>query len=273
MKKSILYLGLLMSFITFGQDSKSETLTNFEKVYYLDKTITQDDYDVLVKNIIDYKDELKFALKITNKTNSFLVHDSKESKVIINENNVSAKGKIKLIPISKSKTQTITFDRSKITKQKNFEFLLDGLSLLKENNTSIEVEEFKIPMSKKDFSFGDVTCLVTIPVRKSQKMTIKIEMNNKGKDYIIVRPFRVGLKMPDDNIYTSKNTKEIIALAPQSKKSITLKWERMPGGNANDMQKVPMSIIFEDVFFTSNIIKLDSETIEIIWDEEITTKK
>jgi len=262
-----------MSFLTFGQDSKNKDLSNFEKVYYHDKTISYEDYDVLLKNIIDYKDELKFALKVTNKTNSFLVFDSKESKVVINENTISATGKLKLIPISKSRTQTISIDRSKVTKQKNFEFLLDGLSVLKENSTFLEVEDFKIPMSKKDFNFGDVTCVVSIPVRKSQKMTIKIEMNNNGKDYIIVRPFRVGLKMPDDNIYTSKNTKEIIALAPQTKKSITLKWERMPGGNANDMQKVPMSIIFKEVFFTANIINLDPETIEIIWDEELTTKK
>lgn len=272
MKNSILYLGLLMSFLTFGQDSKSEVITNFEKVYYLDKTISNENYEVLIKNIIDYKDEIKFALKITNKTNSFLAYDSQESNVVVNENSISITGKLKLIPISKSKTQTIKVDRNKIAKQKNFNILLDGLFVLKENSTSLEVADFKIPMSKKDFNIGDVTCIVSIPVRKSQKMTIKIEMNNNGKDYIIVRPFRVGLKMPDNNMYTSKNTKEIIALAPQSKKTITLKWDRMPGGSVNDMQKVPMNIIFNDVFFTTNNIKLDPVAIEIIWDEELTTK-
>ncbi|MCF6306399.1 MAG: hypothetical protein L3J09_00430 [Flavobacteriaceae bacterium] len=272
MKNSVLYLGLLMSFLTFGQDSKSEDLTNFEKVYYLDKTLSDDDYEVHIKNIIDYKDEIKFSLKITNKTKSFLAYNSQESSIVVNENSIPVTGKLKLIPISKSKSQTIKVDRNKIAKQKNFNILLDGLFVLKENSTSLEVTDFKIPMPKKDFNFGDVTCLVSIPVRKSQKMTIKIEMNNKGKDYIIVRPFRVGLKMPDNNIYTSKNTKEIIALAPQSKKTITLKWDRMPGGNANDMQKVPMSIIFNDVFFTTNNKKLNPVTIEIIWDEELTTK-
>ena len=272
MKKSVLYLGFLISFISYGQDLKNEDLSNFEKVYYHDKTIVQDDYEILVKNIIDYKDEIKFALKITNKTNSILLYDSKESEVIIDKNNLLANGKLKLIPISKSKTQTIKANRGEVEKQTSFNYLLDGIYVLKENNTPINVADFEIPMTKKDFSFGDVTCIVSIPVRKSQKMTIKVEIKNNGKDYIVVRPFRVSLKMPDDNIYTSKNTKEIIALAPQTKKTMTLKWDRMPGGNLNDMQKVPMSIIFKDVFYTATKERFELINIEIVWDEELTTK-
>ncbi len=274
MNRNIVFFGLfLVSFLSFGQESEKKSIEDFEKVYYHDKTVTQDDFDILVKNIIDYKDILKFALKVTNKSNCFIVYDKGKSKFIIDGKTLPANSKTKLISVSNSKTQTIDTDRSGLKKLESFGFLLDGLFILKEKEPSIEVVTFEIPMSKKDFSFGDVTCIVSIPVRKSQKMTVKIAMNNKGKDYIVVQPFRVGLKMPDGKIYTSKNVKEIIVLAPQSKKNMTLKWDRMPKGNLNDMQKVDMNLIFNEVFFYTEKTKLDPLTVNLIWDEKLTDEK
>ncbi len=272
--KKIFTLSLLFIYtFIIAQNSNNDTIDKYEKVFYFEKSIEQNNYNVLIKNIVDYKEGIKFALKLTNKISDFILFDPEESKVLINKTKLDFIGKSKLIAPSKTKGQTINVEKKVVKRENDFNIILEGLTVLNENESSIDVKNFEIPMVKKDFSFKDVYCKVSIPIRKSQKMTVKIELRNKGNDYIIIYPYRVGVKMPDGRIYTSKNTKKTFVLAPRGKKSISLKWDRMPKGNLNDMQKVDMEITFKDVFFNVKEIKLDPLNIEIKWNKKFTIEK
>jgi len=274
MKKPLLLLSLsLVTLFTIGQKTERNAIGGFEKAFYYEKTKSLENCDIILKNIVDYDGGVKFALKITNTTSDFLIYNPEQSKMVVDGNKLQVEGKTKLIASSKTKSQTIHADRGTVKRQESFSFLFGGLTLLKENKTSIKVEDFEIPMAKKDFSFDDVSCKVSIPVRKSQKMTVKVVMKNSGDKYIIVHPYRVGVEMPDEKTYSSKNTKEAIVLAPHSEKTMSLKWDRMPKGNLNDMQKVDMGIDFTDVFFYADEEVLVPENIEIKWDKNFTIEK
>lgn len=274
MKKTVILLTVsLVSIFMIAQKKERNAIGGFEKAFYFEKNKSFENCDVIIKNIVDYDGGVKFALKITNTTSDFLIFNPEQSKIIVDGKKIQAEGKTKLIAASKTKSQTIHADRGSAKRQEAFSFLFAGLSILKEDKKAIEVEDFEIPMERKDFSFDDVSCKVSIPVRKSQKMTVKVSMKNTGDKYIIVHPYRVGVEMPDEKTYSSKNTKEAIVLAPHSEKTMTLKWDRMPKGNLNDMQKVDMGIDFTDVFFYAVEESLASENIEIKWDKNLTIEK
>ncbi len=274
MKQIILLLGLILTVVySEAQSNDRNSIEGFSKVYYQKKNIETDNYNVLVKNIVDYKNEIKFSINISNKTASFIVCKSTENKVIIDNTKLEVIGKTKIIGPSDDKSITIKSERGSIKRQESFNILLDGLYKVQQKLKSIKVADFEIPMTKKDFKFGKVHCTVSIPVRKTQKMIVKIELRNDGDEYIIIYPSRIGVEMPDGKTYTSKNTKEEVLLAPHKTKKITLKWDRMPKGGLNDMQKVDMGINFKDVFYYAEITKLEAPKIKIEWDKQLTIKK
>ncbi len=274
MKQIILLLGLILSVVySEAQDNNRNSIMGFDKVYYQENNIETGDYNVLVKNIIDYKNVIKFSMKISNNTGDFIVCKSSESKVIIDNTKLEVIGKTKTIKPSDDKSITIKCERSNLKRQASFNILLDGLYKIKQKPKSVKVADFEIPMTKKDFKFGKVHCNVSIPVRKTQKMIIKLELRNDGNEYIIIHPSRIGVEMPDGKTYTSKNTEEEVLLAPHKTEKITLKWDRMPKGGLNDMQKVDMGVNFKDVFYYAEITKLKAPKIKIEWDKQLTIKK
>lgn len=274
MKKVFLLMGFLaFSLMSISQNTKRNSISQFEKAYYFETSKSFTYFDILIKNIVDLDGGVKFALKITNTSSSFLIYNPEQSKVVINGNELPVEGKTKIIDPSNTKSQTIRVNRGNTKRQETFNFLLGNLTLLKEDNSPIEVDDFEIPMTRKDFKFDNVSCSVSIPVRKTQKMTVKITMKNNGDKYIIVHPGRIGLEMPDDKTYTSKNASDVIILAPHSEESVSLKWDRMPKGSLNDMQKVDMGVDFTEVFFYATPEETASESIEIKWDKTLTIEK
>lgn len=268
----LITLTILVNFV-YGQKKKDRGISYYEKALYFEQTEENNDYKLLLKNIIDVNNEVKFGLKITNQSNKFLLFEPNETKIIVGEKELDVKEKVKAIAPNKSKTQTINGKREGVDRSDTIQYVIDGLFLLDEKAPYSEIKELKIPMSRSDFSFEEINCKVSITVQKSQKMTLKFDVTNTSSEWIVIYPSRVALRMPDGNIYTSKNNKGPSAIAPNSSGKITAKWDRMPGGNKNDMQKVEMYITFNDVFFKTEKNKLETVVIESTWNEALTIEK
>ena len=131
----------------------------------------------------------------------------------------------------------------------------------------------KIPLARKDFEFNNVKCFVDVKEKSTPTTKIVTTIKNNSNDYLFIYPSRVSLKMPDGNLYTSTNTKEVIIIAPNKTGKMTCKWDRMPGGKTNDMQLVAMNLMFKDVFYLSKVVPMDSFTVDVEWDEALTSGK
>jgi hypothetical protein len=55
--------------------------------------------------------------------------------------------------------------------------------------------------------------------------------------------------------------------------SFSLRWDKMEGGKAMDMQKVPMTIIWHEAFSESELKGLAAEKIEMEFDQAATEAK
>ena len=261
-----------LSFITPNNDKKDPFL-KYNKVYYTDKSEEKSGYTVELNNIIDYDNELKFSWKVINTQNDYILIKSNDSKITKLGKEIAVSEKTKLIAPNKSSAQTIKCIGGGENRAKKFSFSSHSIYTLKIDQSSQKIENVKIPLTKKDFTFGDVKCNIAVKEKSTQSSKIITSIVNNSDQYLFVYPSRIGLKMPDNNQYASKNNKDLIIIAPKKSKKITCKWDRMPGGRENDMQLVAMDLVFNDVFYFSQQENMESFVVETSWDEAMTEAK
>lgn len=264
---SLFAASMAASTFTFGQ-------AKYEKMYFNDASIEADSYIARMGNIVGLAGEIKFALKLTNRSDNFLIYNPKESNFNVDGNKVPVTEKVKLIPADKTKSWTINGTRSKMNETENFDFVMNGIYELIQDKNAQSVDEVKLPLSKNEFSFGDVTCKIKSVVKETNKTTMKITVSNKSKRHMIVHPSRVSARMPDGNSYACANKKaKAMVILPGESADLNIKWSRMPGGSKNDMQLRDMFIEWQDVFFHADAKKLSGQTANISWNESLTQEK
>ncbi|PKP51185.1 MAG: hypothetical protein CVT95_01490 [Bacteroidetes bacterium HGW-Bacteroidetes-12] len=272
MKKNILITIIVLianiTNVVFAQD-------NYAKIYYNDILIDNSGYSCKINNVVGLSTEIKFGLKISNATNSFMIYNPQESTFTINGKEVSITEKSKIIDPDKNKNWTINGVGVDMTKVKSFKFNFSGLYKITESEKAFKVDETKLPLAKNDFTFNNINCFVTIVEKSSKQTKLKVQIKNKSDQYLIVYPSRVATKIgSSDDLYTCVSKKsEAILIAPKESEEITIVWERMPGGSKNDMQLRDMFVSWENVFFSANTELLEKEELEFNWNESLTIEK
>ena len=84
----------------------------------------------------------------------------------------------------------------------------------------------------------------------------------------------IALKLPDGSEHA--NEKKPGLLDSKAKEMLVMKgdevnlgveWEKMQGGKATDMQKIPLEIVWNATFTEAPAVKVKAETIELEFDE------
>lgn len=277
MKKSnLLILGLsILSLNVIGQKKNKggDPFLKYEKVYYFDKNEEIGDYSIKLNNVIDYNSELKFAFKVENNSSDYILVQQNDSKITKVNKDFPVSEKTKLIAPQKSKSQTIRCSGGGANRAKEFTFAGNSVYSLKVNESAQKIEEVRIPLSRKDFSFNGVKCDIEVKEKSTQWTKIVTTFKNNSEDYLFVYPSRVTLRMPDENEYAPTKSEELVIIAPNETVKITNKWSRMPGGRKNDMQLVAFDMIFNEVFYFAKPKSLDGFSINVEWDEGLTDAK
>jgi transcriptional antiterminator Rof (Rho-off) len=274
MKKTILTLA---STLLIGGIAKSQT---FEKLFYKDAVKETKDVTITIDNAVSTPAETKFKLKITNKTNDYLIYKPLESKFIIAGKEIKPKEKMLIIKPNESDFVTINLKGTGYNVVKNYSFVFDGLYSVSANGKTISVSDFKLPASQNEFKAGDFNCTMTNITKESDKTEVKFKCSYNGDKIGIIHNTRAGVKMPDGKEYANakkpglleSKSKEVLVMKGDEE-SVNLKWDRMEGGKAMDMQKVPMDIIWNATFTEAPAVKINAETIELEFDEVTTTAK
>lgn len=274
MKKIILTLA---STLLIGGIAQSQT---FEKLFYKDVIKETSDVTITIDNAVSTAAETKFKLKITNKTNDYLIYKPIESKFVIAEKESKPKEKMLIIKPNESDFVTINLKGAGYNAIKNYSFVVDGLYSVSSNGKTISVPDFKLPASQNEFTAGDFNCTMTNITKESDKTEVKFKCAYNGDKIGVIHNTRAGVKMPDGKEYANakkpgmleSKSKEVLVMKG-GEESVNLKWDRMEGGKAMDMQKVPMDIIWNATFTEAPAVKINAETIELEFDEVTTIAK
>lgn len=274
MKKIILTLALTL---LIGGIAQSQT---FEKLFYKDVVKETSDVTITIDNAVSTAAETKFKLKITNKTNDYLIYKPVESKFVIAGKESKPKEKMLIIKPNESDFVTINLKGAGYNVIKNYSFVVDGLYSVSANGKTISVPDFKLPASQNEFTAGDFNCTMTNITKESDKTEVKFKCAYNGDKIGVIHNTRAGVKMPDGKEYANakkpgmleSKSKEVLVMKG-GEESVNLKWDRMEGGKAMDMQKVPMDIIWNATFTEAPAVKINAETIELEFDEVTTIAK
>lgn len=274
MKTMILTLAsaLVMTFAAYSQ--------KYEKLFYKDLTKETDAVSITVDNAVSTPGETKFKLKITNKTNDYILYKPAESKFVIDGKEFTPKEKMLIIKPNASDFVTINLKGTGYNAVKSYSFIVEGLYTVSTNGKAIEVPDFKLPPAQNEFKAGDFNCTMTDVAKESGKTEVKFKCAYNGDKIGIIHNSRAGVKMPDGNEYANEKkpglmeskAKEVLVMKGKEE-SVTLKWDKMEGGRAMDMQKVAMDIVWHTTFTEAPAVKINGETLVLEFDEAMTIAK
>lgn len=274
MKKQIITLVATAMFcgVTFAQ--------KFQKLYYKDVTKEIGDISFKIDNAVSTDGETKFKLKITNKSANFIIYKPTESKFVINGKESKPSEKNIIINPNASTFVTINLKGTGYNEVKNYSYVIDGLYSVSTSGDVVKTDNFKLPPAKNDFKTGDFTCTMTGLVKETDKTEVKFKCAYNGNKVGIINGSKASIKMPDGNEYANakkpglldSKTREVM-LMKGDEETVTLKWDRFEGGKKMDMQKVIMEIVWNETFSESPLVKEKGDTIELEFDEAVTTAK
>lgn len=263
---------LVLSSIIYAQ--------SFEKLFYKDATKETSDFTFTIDNAVSTPAETKFKFKITNKTNDYLLYKPTESKFVINGKEGAPKEKMLIIKPNSSDFVTVNLKGSGYNTVKNYSYVIDGIYKVSTNGTVINTPNFKLPPAQNEFKTGDFTCTMGNLTKETDKTEVKFKCSYNGDKIGVIHQTRASVKMPDGTEYANakkpglldSKAREVLVLKGETE-SVELKWNRMEGGKAMDMQKVSMDIIWNSTFTEAPAIKVNSETMELEFDEAKTLGK
>ncbi len=252
----------------------------YSKLYYKDMTVENGDIKITVDNAVSTDGETKFKLKITNKTNDFLIFKPEESKFTINGKDVKAEEKWLIISPNESDFRIINLKGAGYNSVKNYTFTLDGVYKVSTAAKGIATADYKLPVAKNDFTTGPFTVKMSKLYKQSDATNLKFDITYTGDKVALVFPDKASVIMPDGKEYASVPSTGLLAksgpvlfIKKGQTESVTLNWNRMEGGKAMDMQKVDMLVKFNEMFTETTLEKLKPETLSFEFDEATSNAK
>lgn len=271
MKKTILQIALALLTVTAATAQKE---VKYEKLFYKDVVKETNEVKITVDNAVSTAGETKFKLKITNLTGDYIIFKPEESKFIINGKETAPKEKWLIIKPNESDFRVINLKGAGYNEIKSYSFVVGGLYIASTKGTVIEAPNFELPVAKNDFEAGDFKNTVSNVYKESDRAEVKFKSAYNGQKVGFIQPAKVSVKMPDGKEYANAKSKAgIIMLTKGQDDSFSLRWDKMEGGKAMDMQKVPMTIIWHDAFSESELKSLKAETVELEFDQAGTEAK
>jgi hypothetical protein len=251
----------------------------FTKLFYKDMKVENNDVVISVDNAVSTEGETKFKLKITNKTNDFVIYKPEESKFIINGKESKPSEKSKTIKPNDSDWMIINLKGPGYNGVKSYSFLIEGLYKISANQKGIVTPDFRLPVTKNDFNTGNFTVKVNKLSKESDATALKLDITYNGDKIGVVNAEKAGVLMPDGNEYAAVKPTGLLAksgpvlMKKGETESVSLNWNRMEGGKAMDMQKVEMMVKFNEMFSEATPEKLKPETLQLEFDEVMSNEK
>lgn len=254
-----------------------------EKVFYPDQQkVSSESYDVKISDIIALPKEIKFKLEFENTSNDIIVYDLSQSEIIANGNKYTPKSRIAFVTLSKpivlaphkKINRTVSVTAENIGSPKEFRFELKGVKKVILSDEKFSAQKFALPPSSNDFEAGSFTISLKDYKKSTGGSSVKLNAQYNGKKAGLIFPSKITVSMPDGKNYASADRDaDLIILFPGDKEGFGAKWDRMPGGSINDMQKVEMNINFDDVFREGTVSDISGSSYSFTWDEELTKAK
>lgn len=264
MKNIFLVISIIIGLNSFGQ-KKEKKPDEGVKFIYKEATLETDDYNVYLMDIISVGKQVKFKIKIFNKTNDYLLVKPTEISFLSGDKTINSNDKTFVVQPNEEETEVIDFKGTEMLVDKFF-VEIKGIYKASAGGQIIRTPNFNLPPTKNDFTMGNFACTLKKHESTTDKAYGKFECLYSGDGIGIINPNKCIAIMPNgtDNPNAKKN--KIMILEKGKSDDFTALFNEVAG--AGDLQKKSIAINWNETFRESKLSKLNSSKIELVKSSE-----
>ena len=272
MKKTILAASLVAFTLT---TSVAQKLKTYAKLVYVKTQQENPDVTVMIESPVATEKYLKFKIKIVNKTNDYIIYKPAETKLVVNGKEYKCTDKQMIISPLDNDSKVINFPGEGFNSARSCSYVIDGLYKVAPKGSTVEAPDFKLPVTKYDFTAGNFTITSTKLYKQSDATVADFTVSYTGDKIGCVNFTNATVLMPDGNEYVSKKPTGLFSksttllLEKGGSGNFTLSWDKIQPTKAMDMQFVPMTIKWHETFNESGPKPEGSMTLNLEIDETL----
>lgn len=260
MKYLLLVIGLVLEISAFSQ-KKEKKLDPGIKFFYKEVTVETDDYKAYFVDVVAVGKQIKYKIKLFNKTNDYLYVKPNEIVYVSDSKTLMSTDKNYVVPPNEEVSAVLDYKATELQVDK-FKIELKGIYKVSAGGKITRIPNFDLPPSKNDFTSGNFYCILKKSDSETAKSYAKFECAYNGDVIGIINPNKSIAIMPNgsDNA-NSKNTKPML-LEKSKLDDFTVVFMEVKG--AGDMHKKPIAINWNETFREAKPVKLSPSTAEFI---------
>ncbi|HXA01371.1 MAG TPA: hypothetical protein VNW99_05240 [Cytophagaceae bacterium] len=248
MKKIIIGLSLL-SLMTSAFAQRKENDPKHEYHYRSIPTIETEDIKIEIVDAHSQREFTKMKLKITNKTDDYIVFRPSETIMKNEKGEFNLTDKDIIIGPLESDNKVLTFKGIDMH-VKQMSLLLKGFYKFPSKGEVQKAPDFVLPASSNDFTAGPFSCTLLKSSKETDKTEVQFKCTYNGNDFGILKPSKIVVKTEKGQEYaTAKSTQKTTLLTKGKKDNFTATF--VIPGKVVDMQFANLAIVWKDTFSES----------------------
>jgi len=266
----LLLITLSSTLVVNAQKNIDPKHTNFYKSV---EDISTKEYNLSFFDIVARNEYCKFAVKITNNTNDFILFKGNETVFNFDFGKFSENKKEVFIKPNDSKKRVLEANGGTEFHVEKFDVNVDGFYLVPIKGKIQDMEDFQVPASKNAINHEVFSLKLIKSSLKTQEATLQFECTYKGDKIGLVDPTKLVIKVDGtDKEYANDDKKgepEMVRKGDEVKFKAIF---HIPGRIA-DMQFANMTILWKDSFVETEEKKLEGKQVSFELDPGLTNGK
>lgn len=234
--------------------------------------VETNEFQIEFKNIVAGQEVAKFATKVTNNTDGFIIWNRGEGSMMLGEQEYQmSRTKEAVFKPFDSGTKTVEAKGTGMH-QEAFSAELGKFEHVPAKGTLHKAEDFDLPASKNSFVTGPFSVNLVNLSKKTDLTAAKFEVTYKGGDYAILDPSKVAVRMSNGQEFANDARKEKMFLLERGESKKFTLYFKVPA-KVEDMQFANMQIVWNEAFVESAAQEIKVPAVEFEFDPGMTDGK
>lgn len=274
-------LAVAALFIATNGFSQKDKVDPKHENWYKKTKFETDEMTVEIVDANAQSNVCKLKIKITNKTNDYILYKPEETEFVYDFGTYNPKGGLSLIngkneliepKESNSRVLNVTGDtRFHVDK---FTINFKGFYRISSKGTVHKAPDFQLPASTNDFETGPFKVLMTAVAKETKQTAIRFKVTyaNDNKHYGLVSLGKAVMKIEDGREFAMANQKDKTVMLADGEDDKFNYYYEIPASIV-DMQFANMQVVWKDTFRESEMVPMTAKTVEMNVDPGLTEGK
>ena len=234
--------------------------------------VETDDYIVEVTDIFVRMEEAKCKVKITNKTNDYLLWNPSESVFKFEFGEFKPKEKEVIIKPNDKESKVLNVSGDNRFHVETLSLDIKGMSKVAATGTMVMAPDFQLPASMNDFTAGPFKVSLLAVDKKTDLTSGTFRVTYTGNDIGLVDANKIAVRTEKEQEFASARTDYKLQLLKKGDDDKFNFYFKVPASHV-DMQFATMWIIFRNAFQESKKVAISGTSVVLEFDPVLTKEK